>query len=98
MCSCVELLLYTDCPGPRCQLYKQCYQVGMCLLCSFVNVYACKRLVNSYCGQLRNADGFWSLFFSFSALMLLVGRHRACKNWVVGCWHGCLGWGVQTCI
>ena len=30
---------------------------------------------------------------AFSALMLLVGRqegHPACKNWVVGCWHGYL--------
>ena len=32
-------------------------------------------------------------YFAFSALMLLVGRqerHPACKNWVVGCWHGYL--------
>ena len=31
--------------------------------------------------------------FAFSALTLLVGRQegpKACKNWVVGCWHGCL--------
>jgi len=30
---------------------------------------------------------------AFSAFMLLVGqqeRHPACKNRVVGCWHGCL--------
>jgi len=30
---------------------------------------------------------------AFSALMLLVGRqegHPACKNRVVGCWHGYL--------
>jgi len=30
---------------------------------------------------------------AFSVLMLLVGRqegHPACKNWVVGCWHGYL--------
>jgi len=30
---------------------------------------------------------------AFSALTLLVGRqegHPACKNWVVGCWHGYL--------
>ena len=30
---------------------------------------------------------------AFSALALLVGRqegHLACKNWVVGCWHGWL--------
>ena len=30
---------------------------------------------------------------AFSALTLLVGRqeeHPACKNWVVGCWCGCL--------
>jgi len=36
--------------------------------------------------------------FSFSALTLLVGRqegHLACKNWVVGCWRGCLGWGAD---
>jgi len=29
----------------------------------------------------------------FSALTLLVGwqeGHPACKNWVVGCWRGCL--------
>jgi len=33
------------------------------------------------------------LDFAFSALTLLVGRqeeHPACKNWVVGCWHGYL--------
>ena len=33
----------------------------------------------------------WSV--AFSALTLLVGRqegHPACKNWVVGCWHGYL--------
>jgi len=31
------------------------------------------------------------LYFAFSALTLLVGRqegHPACKNWMVGCWHG----------
>jgi len=31
--------------------------------------------------------------FAFSALTLLVGwqdGHQACKNWVVGCWRGCL--------
>jgi len=31
--------------------------------------------------------------FVFSALTLLVGQqegHPACKNWVVGCWHGYL--------
>jgi len=38
---------------------------------------------------------FWLclLQFAFSALTLLVGRqegHPACKNWVVGYWHGCL--------
>jgi len=30
---------------------------------------------------------------AFSALTLLIGRqegHSACKNWVVGCWHGYL--------
>jgi len=30
---------------------------------------------------------------NFSALSLLIGRqegHPACKNWVVGCWRGCL--------
>jgi len=34
-----------------------------------------------------------SQFFAFSALTLLVGQqegHPACKNWVVGCWHGYL--------
>ena len=33
--------------------------------------------------------------------MLLVGRqegHPACKNWVVGCWRGCLGWGADLHI
>jgi len=32
-------------------------------------------------------------FYAFSALTLLVGwqeGHPACKNWVVGCWHGYL--------
>jgi len=36
--------------------------------------------------------------FFFSALTLLVGwqeGHPACKNWVVGCWRGCLGWGAD---
>jgi len=31
----------------------------------------------------------------------LVGRqegHPACKNWVVGCWRGCLGWGADLHI
>ena len=39
--------------------------------------------------------------FAFSALTLLVGRqegHPACKNWVVGCWRGCLGWGADLYI
>ena len=38
---------------------------------------------------------------SLCALMLLVGRqegHPACKNWVVGCWHGYLSGDMQTCI
>jgi len=37
------------------------------------------------------------LNFAFSALTLLVGLqegHPACKNWVVGCWHGYL-YGVR---
>ena len=36
---------------------------------------------------------FYQLLIAFSALTLLVGRqeaHLACKNWVVGCWCGCL--------
>jgi len=39
--------------------------------------------------------------YSFSALTPLVGRqegHPACKNWVVGCWRGCLGWGADLHI
>jgi len=35
----------------------------------------------------------FSALFAFSALTLLVGRqegHPACKNQVVGCWHGYL--------
>jgi len=35
-------------------------------------------------------------FSAFSTLMLLHGwqeGHPACKNWVVGCWHGYLPWG-----
>ena len=35
------------------------------------------------------------LYIAFSALTLLVGRqegHPACKNWVMGCWHGYLSW------
>jgi len=38
---------------------------------------------------------------AFSALMLLVRqkeRHPACKNWVVGCWRGYLGWGADLHI
>jgi len=38
---------------------------------------------------------------SLCAFMLLVGRqegHPACKNWVVGCWHGYLSGDMQTCI
>jgi len=33
--------------------------------------------------------------------MLLVGRqegHPVCKNWVVGYWRGCLGWGADLHI
>jgi len=54
-------------------------------------------------GFLRLYRYFWShpffycLVFGsilpYSALTLLVGwqeRHPACKNWVVGCWHGYL--------
>ena len=39
-----------------------------------------------------------TLKFSFSTLMLLVGRqegHPACKKWAVGCWCVCLGWGAD---
>jgi len=39
--------------------------------------------------------------FAFSALTLLVGwqeGHSVCKNWVVGCWRGCLGWGADLHI
>ena len=35
----------------------------------------------------------WTGFLVFSALTLLVGwqeGHPACKNWVLGCWHGYL--------
>ena len=43
-----------------------------------------------------------NLCFAFSALTLLVGQqegHPACKkDWVVGCWHGCLGWGADLHI
>jgi len=40
---------------------------------------------------------------AFTALILLIGwqeGHPACKNWVVGCWHGYKSvWSeVQTCI
>jgi len=41
------------------------------------------------------------LWHAFSALTLLVGQqegHPACKNWVVGCWRGCLGWGADLYI
>ena len=34
-----------------------------------------------------------TILHNFSALTLLVGwqeGHPACKNWVVGCWRGCL--------
>ena len=36
---------------------------------------------------------YFEISFAFSALTLMVGQqegHQACKNWVVGCWHGCL--------
>jgi len=36
---------------------------------------------------------FFNLARAFSALTLLVGwqeGHPDCKNWAVGCWHGCL--------
>ena len=39
------------------------------------------------------ANLFQTCLIAFSALTLLVGRqegHPACKNWVVGCWHGYL--------
>jgi len=38
------------------------------------------------------------LLNAFSALTLLVGQqegHPACKNWVVGCWRGCVWVKVQ---
>ena len=36
---------------------------------------------------------------SYTAFMLLIGRqegHPSCKNWVVGCWHGCLERGADS--
>ena len=54
------------------------------------------------CRCRRKSPWFWGrchfncfliVFFAFSALTLLVGRqegHPACKNWVVGYWHGYL--------
>jgi len=50
-------------------------------------------ICNSMCNDLGNAV----MYHNISAFMLLVGQHEghpACKkNWVVGCWHGCLsGW------
>jgi len=44
---------------------------------------------------------WYILMQCFSALTLLVGRqegHLACKNRVVGCWRGCLGWGADLHI
>ena len=44
---------------------------------------------------------FRTMNIAFSALTLLVGRqeeHRPVKNWVVGCWRGCLGWGADLHI
>ena len=43
--------------------------------------------------DLRVSDKARSYCSAFSALTLLVWRqegHPACKNWVVGCWHGYL--------
>jgi len=43
--------------------------------------------------DLRVSDKARSYCSAFSSLTLLVWRqegHPACKNWVVGCWHGYL--------
>ena len=57
-------------------------------LCVSVCVHVC---FSAVCLLVRNT--------AFSALTLLVGRqegHPACKNWVVGCWHGiCLEQGAD---
>jgi len=34
----------------------------------------------------------------YSCLFGQQEGHLACKNWVVGCWRGCLGWGADLRI
>ena len=52
-----------------------------------------KNLVSSVSFHILYLLGVSTCYCAFSTLTLLVGRqegHRACKNWVVGCWHGYL--------
>jgi len=47
------------------------------------------------CKRRQSIYFIYLLRFAFSALTLLAGRqdeHPASKNWVTGCWCGCLSW------
>ena len=60
---------------------------------TLVSMFSCSfLLVWSFCLFKIYFNDFRQIF-AFSTLTLLVGRqegHPACKNWVVGCWHGYL--------
>ena len=88
---CLTFLLWICDLNVGCHVISVCYH-GMNGFCCWTDV-----IRNIICSLII---GICALS-SFSALTLLVGRqegHPACKkNWVVGCWHGCLH-GVQTCI
>ena len=69
--------------------FLRCEQTDV--LIAICNLHTTNRgeVITRSCHQQRCA---------FSSLTLLVGRqegHPACKNWVVGCWRGCLGWGAD---
>ena len=52
-----------------------------------------KFLCDGVCNYFSFSIYWIILLCAFSALTLLVGwqeEHPACKNWVVGCWHGYL--------
>jgi len=62
-----------------------------------------------HCAVIKNNDDFYIYHLKRQKLILHVqvlwrcwlgGRKgiRLVKNWVVGCWHGCLGWGADLHI
>ena len=60
---------------------------------TFDNIMCNKNYNSARIGAVFVSSKFSLQLFLFSALTLLVGRqegHTACKNRVVGCWHGYL--------